>query len=56
LLFRGHPRGRPDVARRYEAPRRELMAELASEPPAGNEGKADFIRSTVAEARLGQSM
>jgi GrpB-like predicted nucleotidyltransferase (UPF0157 family) len=51
LLFRDYLRAHTDVAREYEELKRALMASLAHDPPAYNDGKADFIASTLATAR-----
>ena len=49
LLFRDYLRTHAEMARQYE----ELMARLASDPPAYNDGKASFIESVVQQARAG---
>lgn len=51
LLFRDFLRKHPETARQYEDLKRELMAELASDPPAYNAAKASFIESIVQQAR-----
>jgi GrpB-like predicted nucleotidyltransferase (UPF0157 family) len=51
LLFRDYLRAHRDVAGEYERLKRELMAGLAHDPPAYNDGKAAFIRSVVERAR-----
>ena len=52
LLFRDYLRAHRDVALRYENLKRALMSTLASDPPAYNEAKADFIERIVAAARV----
>ena len=51
LLFRDFLRMHPETARQYEDLKRELMARLASDPPAYNDAKASFIESVVQQAR-----
>jgi GrpB-like predicted nucleotidyltransferase (UPF0157 family) len=51
LLFRDHLRAHSDSRERYETLKRELMSRLAADPPAYNDGKSDFIRATMADAR-----
>ncbi len=51
LLFRDFLRMHPESARQYEDLKRELMARLASDPPAYNDAKASFIESVVQQAR-----
>lgn len=51
LLFRDYLRMHPETARQYEDLKRELMARLASDPPAYNAAKASFIESIVQQAR-----
>ena len=51
LLFRDFLRTHPETARQYEDLKRELMARLASDPPAYNAAKASFIESIVQQAR-----
>ncbi len=55
LLFRDYLRVHPAIAREYEELKRALMAGLAHDPPAYNEGKAAFIASVVARARAGHA-
>lgn len=50
LLFRDFLRMHPETARQYEDLKRELMARLASDPPAYNDAKASFIESVVQQA------
>ena len=51
LLFRDFLRTNPGKARQYEDLKRDLMARLASDPPAYNAGKASFIESIVQRVR-----
>ena len=51
LLFRDFLRTHPEMARQYERLKRELMARLASDPPAYNAAKTSFIESIVQQAR-----
>ena len=51
LLFRDFLRTHPEIARQYERLKRELMARLASDPPAYNAAKSSFIESIVQQAR-----
>ena len=53
LLFRDYLRTHAEMARQYEDLKHELMARLASDPPAYNDGKASFIESVVQQARAG---
>ena len=50
-LFRDFLRTNPEKARQYEDLKRDLMARLASDPPAYNAGKASFIESIVQRVR-----
>ena len=50
ILFRDYLSSNPEVAAEYERLKRALMARLAHDPPAYNEGKADFIRSVLERA------
>ena len=52
ILFRDFLRTHPETARQYEDLKRELMAQLASDPPAYNDAKASFIESVVQKARI----
>ena len=52
ILFRDFLRTHPETARQYEDLKRELMAQLASDPPAYNDAKAAFIESVVQQARI----
>ena len=52
LLFRDFLRAHPGTARQYEDLKRDLMARLASDPPAYNAGKTSFIESIVQRVRL----
>ena len=51
LLFRDFLRTHPETARQYEDLKCELMARLASDPPAYNAAKASFRQSLVQQAR-----
>ena len=51
LLFRDFLRIHPETAQEYEDLKRELMARLASDPPAYNAAKASFIQSILQQAR-----
>ena len=51
LLFRDFLRTHPETARQYEDLKRKLMARLASDPRAYNDGKSSFIESVVERAR-----
>lgn len=50
LLFRDYLRGHPATARKYEALKRQILAELGPDPPAYNAAKEAFIRNVVATA------
>ena len=50
LLFHDFLRAHPETARQYEELKRELMARLASDPQAYNDGKASFIESILQRA------
>ena len=51
LLFRDFLRTHPEMARQYERLKRELMSQLASDPPAYNAAKTPFIEFIVQQAR-----
>ena len=53
LLFRDHLRSHADARKQYGRLKRDVRSSLAADSPprAYNEGKADFIRATMAEAR-----
>ena len=51
LPFRDFLLTHPEIARQYERLKRELMARLASDPPAYNAAKTSFIESIVQQAR-----
>ena len=51
LLFRDFLRTHRETASQYEELKRELMARLASDRPAYNDGKAPFIESVLQKAR-----
>ena len=51
LLFRDFLRTHPEMARQYECLKRELMSQLASDPPAYNAAKTSFIEFIVQQAR-----
>lgn len=50
LLFRDYLRAHPESAREYERLKRNLMARLASDPPAYNSAKASYIQCIVKKA------
>ncbi len=51
ILFRDFLRAHPDRAREYAELKRRLAAEFTSDREAYTDGKADFVRRTVADAR-----
>lgn len=51
LLFRDFLRTHSESARRYERLKRELMARLATDPPAYNSAKSSFIECIIRKAR-----
>jgi GrpB-like predicted nucleotidyltransferase (UPF0157 family) len=51
LLVRDYLLARPDVARRYEKLKLDLVARHAGDRLAYSRGKAEFLDATTAEAR-----
>ena len=52
IAFRDYLKGRPDIAREYEAKKRELLAAFPDDREAYTAGKAEFISGAVRRARL----
>lgn len=52
LAFRDYLKGRPDIAREYEAKKRELLARYPNDREAYTAGKASFISAAIRRARL----
>ena len=53
LLFRDYLGSHADASQQYEKLKREVRSRISANPRprAYNDGKADFIRATVTEAR-----
>ncbi len=51
ILFRDYLRAHPDVAKEYEALKRQLAAQFAFNRPAYQDAKTDFIKAVEVKAR-----
>jgi len=51
VMFRDYLRAHPDLARQYEALKRDLAARFRNDRPAYNEGKTDFVEAVLKKAQ-----